>query len=59
MVSGKPDHPLPVARLSLRPLSLEEALKAALEVEPPEKPVRKGRVKKAKPPNHDGSLEKP
>lgn len=37
-------------KLSLFPLSLEEALRAALQVEPPAKEHRKGRVKKEKPP---------
>lgn len=32
-------------KLTLRPLSLEEALDAALRVGPPEKPARKGRSK--------------
>jgi hypothetical protein len=35
--------------LTLHPLSFEEALEAALQVEPPPKPEKKGRVKKEKP----------
>jgi hypothetical protein len=41
-------------KLTLHPLSFEEALEAALQVEPPPKPEKKGRVKKEKPSAKDG-----
>jgi len=41
-------------KLTLHPLDFEEALRAALQVEPPPKPEKKGRVKKEKPSAQDG-----
>jgi hypothetical protein len=46
MQSDKQDKQQRNGKLSLYPLSFEEALAAALEVEPPEKPERKGRAAK-------------
>lgn len=43
------EHKKESRKLSLYPLDFETALEAALKVEPPPKPARKGRVKKAKP----------
>lgn len=40
--------------LSLYPLDFETAVEAALQVQPPPKPVRKGRVKKEKPSTQEG-----
>jgi hypothetical protein len=45
-------------KLSLYPLDVETALSAALQVEPPPKAPRKGRVKKEKPPTKDGQGKK-
>jgi hypothetical protein len=52
----KSDRPRDTRKLTLHPLSFEEALEAALQVEPPPKPEKKGRVKKTDAPrkNRDG-----
>lgn len=44
-------------KLSLYPLDFETAVGAALRVEPPPKPARKGRVKKDKPSVKDDSKD--